>query len=211
MSEISQLKARIAELESRLAALEPKPAPAPPKFHEEGVRITSYVERGGFEMPTREQARQLLSLVQGRYSALRLVGDNITERDREIELDRFMAAFFYLGHTDRRADGTLDTRGYPSWYCDAARTWLRSYGGRYGEDVNPKTFIAAALAHADIAVSSASEFRDGYGFGVAIIPIGVGGRKCSNKWRALLDGSLRVREPEQLPCVGDKPSPVRIA
>jgi hypothetical protein len=184
MSEISNLKAQISALQDRLSALEPKPA-APPaaKYEEPGVKISTFVERGQFEMPTAGQARQLLSLVLARYPALRLVGDNITERDREVELDRFLAAFFYLGHVDRRAGGQLDVRGYPSWYCDVARDWLRSFGGRLGEDVSPKTYIAAALAHADIAIASQDDFRSGYGFGIAIVPIGSGGRKCNNAWK----------------------------
>lgn len=193
MSE-AELKARIAKLEARLAALEPKPAPAPAKYQEPVATITTFVEHGEFVMPDERQSRQLLGIVQARYPALKLVGD-ITERDRETELQRFRAALFYLGHVDRRADGTLDTRAYPPWYCDEARIWLRAYGGKYGEDISVKTYLAAALGHGDIAIGSQDNFRNEYGFGIGIVPVGSGGRKCSNKWRTLLDGSARVREP----------------
>ena len=43
-------------------------------------------------MPSKEQARKLIDLVQKRYSALRLPGEP-SARDREVEFDRFLAAF----------------------------------------------------------------------------------------------------------------------
>jgi hypothetical protein len=93
---------------------------------------------------------------------------------------------------------------------DIARGWLRQFGGRYGEDISIKTWLAAVLAHADIPVASQDAFTTPYGFAVGIIPVGAGGRPCTNAWKKLLDGSLRVPELQRIPVPGERPSPVRI-
>jgi hypothetical protein len=210
MSEVSQLKARINQLESRLAALEPKlaPTPEPEKYREPEVRISTFVERGEFAMPDEKQSKRLLQIVQARYSALKLVGD-VTERDLATELSQFRAGFWHLGHVHRRLDG-LDSVGYPSYYVDIARNWLRQFGGRFGEDISIKTWLAAVVGHADIAFATQDAFTTPYGFAVGIVPIGTGGLRCHNAWKQLLAGEIRVREPLRIPVPTEKASPVRI-
>ena len=193
--EIASLKAEIASLQARVAELEPapKPEPAPLRYQEREVSITCVIERGAFVMPDEAQSRRLLAIVQARYFALKLRGD-ATDRDRETELRRFRAAFYHIGHMDRMVE-ELNAKAYPSWWSEGSEIWLQQFGGKFTSDLTTKTWLSALVAHGDVRFSTRDGFNTHYDFGVGLIALGTGGRKCTNAWKKLLDGSLRVRGP----------------
>jgi hypothetical protein len=212
MSEVSQLRTRVAELEARLAALEPKPAPPPAleRYREPAVSIVNVVERGAFVMATDAQLKSLLKIVLAKFPHLALKGDVITVQDKEKYLDGFRGAFWRLGHMNR-IDDQLDSSHMNGFWLDESRDWLRQYGGRFSADVSLKNWLAAIVAHGDVSYATPDAFATMQGLAFGLLAVGTGaGRRCTNAWKRLIAGEARVREPLRIPVPTEKASPVRI-
>ena len=101
MSEVSELKLRVAELEARLSALEPKSKPAGPVTprQEEGVRIFYPPEQTGFIEPSAEQLRRLLVLIYTKWPTLARRLDDSSQT-----FDSIQQTMFALGVMKRTAE-----------------------------------------------------------------------------------------------------------
>jgi hypothetical protein len=196
-------------LEARVAEFAPAPKPALPRYEEPAVRISYPAAKGDFEMASDAQLKRLLKIVLARFPHLMLKGE-ITDRDKDKYFDGFRGAFFRLGHMNR-IDDKLDTSHMNGFWRGECEDWLREYGRQFCSDVSLKNWVAAIVAHGDVSYATPDAFATMQGLGFGLLAVGDGaGRRPANKWRGLLDGTAPMREPERLPSVGDKPSPVRI-
>ena len=199
---VAELQARIADLESknsaleaRLTVLEPKPAPKP-RVEESIVRITEFVGPGEFVMPSSTELGRLRHIVHARYPALagEFVG-RFAAADARTHEEGFAAAFHRLGHMRRLPDGELDAGRSSGWWVDEAEQWLRQHGGSGGH-VPLNAWLAAVVAHHDIAFTLPDPKRGFVSVSVGLVAVGTAGRPPANAWRALLDGA-RIRDPAE--------------
>ena len=96
----------------------------------------------------------------------------------------------------RLPNGELDAGRSSGWWVDEAEQWLRQHGGGGGH-VPLLAWLAAVVAHHDIAFTLPDPKRGFASVSVGLVAVGTGaGRPPANAWRALLDGA-RIREPAE--------------
>jgi hypothetical protein len=185
--ENSDLRARIDALQLLLGN-----KTAPPRRDEPQVRITN-PPLANVAMPNEQQFDRLLETVVQRFPVL---------RPREDVADfnaQFRAAFKRLTYLGRREK--VDTNRALSWWCDDAREWCRRH--RVNPSwINGAAFVAAALAHGDIAYTTLDEWPH--------VSLGLqftgGGVPAKDWWHRVLAGTLLDPVPSPYPKAAASPA-----
>ena len=122
-------------------------------------------------MPNEQQFDRLLEIVVQHFPVLRPREDDFNAQ--------FRAAFIRLAHCGRR--DKVDNERSLSWWCDDAREWCRRH--RVNPSwINGSAFVAAVLAHGDIAYAS----LDGWPHVALGLQFAGGGREPLEKWHTVL-------------------------
>jgi hypothetical protein len=148
----------------------------------------------GFKMPSATASKKLRKIVEAAHPPL------IGPDDEE-----FANAFWAVGLMFRTERPASD-RYFVGYLADANDLLKRS--GGLGS-ISATAFLSACLAHGDVCWQAA-----GRSLGV-LLAVGLNahvGRRCSNRWRAILDGTANLLSPVPPPAsvrVAAMPSPVR--
>ena len=154
----------------------------------------------GFEAPTERQFKQLMSIVCAAHPPTRKFADETEDADRE--LWHAFAAIGYLWRLD-----APDTSRYFQSHVDDVNSVLKSRW--MARQVDGRAVMAAIIAHNDIPYRPADR-KVGQPLEVALDPHA--GFKCSNAWRAVLQGAP-IRSPlppREIFRQSAAPSPIRV-
>jgi hypothetical protein len=154
----------------------------------------------GFEAPTERQFKALMKIVQAAHAPTRKFADETEDAGRQL-----WHAFAALGYLWRRA--TPDTSRYFDSHVDDVNAVLRSRW--MATAVDGRAVMAAIIAHNDIPYRPGDR-TVGQPLEVALNPHA--GFKCSNSWRAVLQGApLRSPlPPREIFRQSAAPSPIRV-
>jgi hypothetical protein len=165
--EQSELRKRLDLIDARLKA-ERGPAPEE-RERERGVTVTVSVAQTGFQRPTAEQLLALSEIVWREHAWLDQCSEAAFER-----------AFLGVGYMYRLDEPSRKLAFYS--HVDNCNDVLQRLGLRAVEGA---AVLAAILAHGDIPWRAHNP-RRGQMLEVALAPFT--GRKCNNRWRAVLTG-----------------------
>ena len=157
------------------------------------MKITVQLPSTHFERPTAEQLRSLRNIVLAAHGWL-----------ADCDEESFARAFVAIGFMFRN-ERAMKARFFHSIVDDGNDLLVELLDMR---PVDGVSFLAAALAHADIC------WQEANGRLGALLEIALdrhSGRPLTtpNKWRALLDGSANLLPPTPLLSRQGEPSPVR--
>jgi hypothetical protein len=214
MSKIDQLAAtvaaqgaEIAALRAQLAAAQP-PAPArkiiPARVEEEGLRILVGRDAGEpyVALPSAAELRRLRAIVDEAYPALMFVPRNqrYAASDAAEDWRGFVAAFHRLAQLGR--SDKLAASKAVSWHVDDAATAMKTGDGA---DINGRNFIAALVAHGDVAFTPLHDYPV---FGLTFAGAG---RRYSERWREVLATGRVLPTVAKPGPPAAPPSPVQIS
>jgi hypothetical protein len=208
-AEIARLKAENEVLTQELAATKAEEAPAPPAKRplmpeSRGTTVLYPPADMTLVMPLEDEMHRLMDIALMAYPSLgpkielsllqRLtrrnhpgLADETVPDVAAITADyfrEFKAAFIAIGSM-KRMDGP-DRRHYVSFHAEAAQSWLRSHNMFF--DISTPAFIAAALAHGDVAYTDGTVDGQLWELGISVYI----GAVAKDSWRGVIKtGKLR--------------------
>lgn len=183
----SAVEQQAAAITAEIAAIKAgnKPVPPPPIDDRAGVHITQIVEPSSFVRPTEKELRCLYDIVLAKYPRLGpRLSSRSADQEKEEYFDGFIWSFERLGYIGRL--GAPDTRRYVNHWVEETKDWLRLHRPAHRGNIGAG-FLAAVLAHGDIAYTVGDENR-GVVWSIGVTPYG--GKQATDAWKRVLDGKL---------------------
>jgi hypothetical protein len=171
-----------------------------------GSMIREVRPKGRFDA-TPEQVKHLIEIAQAGFPMVKWAlrpGQDPIELGRQYA-QQFVASMRWLATAARRSEGPNYNYALDYWIGQAENA-ARMRGESIS--IGPRPFLAAVVASADISFTAWWEPGAELGIG---LKVGDDFERCSQAWRRLLKGEIRVPKPvEPRPLREQRPSPARI-